>query len=127
MNTAYKHLETKLKIAELTIAQWFGVIFGVALAIVWGTYVSPFGSRLTLFTTIYAGGIPVLLSILASQAEFDLWLRLRSMINWRRGGGRYIAGPGTSAHGYALFEEPRIERERLRDDVPELDFTTLWD
>jgi hypothetical protein len=127
MNTAYKHLETKLRIAELTVGQWFGIILGVALAVGWGGYVSPFGTGLTLFTAIYLGGVPILLSLLATQAEFDLWLRVRSMISWRRDGGRYIPGPGMSAHGYVLTEEPRSERERPRDDVPELDFTTLWD
>ena len=128
MNIAYKHLDTKLRIAELTIGQWLGVLVGIALGLVWGVYLSPFGIYLTLFSAIYLGGIPVGAMFLASVTEFDLWLLLRSAMRWRRREGRFVPGPG------AL--EPRLRRSRRRPmttandaaGVPaDLDPASLWE
>jgi hypothetical protein len=127
MNTAYKHLETKLKIAEMTLMQWGGIVLGVGIALGWGSYLSPFGTYVTLFSAVYVGGIPVMFSFLASQSDFDLWLHLRCMVRWHRAAERYVPGPGATARGYALLADPVAANGRLHERIPELDFAALWD
>jgi hypothetical protein len=127
VNVAYKHLDSRLRIAELSIPQWIAVLAGVGVAVIWGMYVSPFGSSLTLVSAIYVGALPAGAAILASATEFDLWLLLRSALAWRRADGRYARGAGDGACGYALHEnaEELALRQRRRDAV-ELDLDSLW-
>jgi hypothetical protein len=33
MNAAYRHLESKTRIAELTLGQWAGIVLGVLVAV----------------------------------------------------------------------------------------------
>ncbi|MDO8208994.1 hypothetical protein [Conexibacter sp. CPCC 206217] len=127
MNTAYKHLESRLKIAELTIAQWSGIVLGLVLGIGWGMYLSPFGAYISFFTAVYLGGIPAMAAWLASQMDFDLWLHLRAALSWRRGGHVYLPGPGQSALGYVVISDPDDERALPEADVVDLDSEALWD
>ena len=127
MNVAYKHLENKLKIGEFTLLQWAGLFLGVMAALVWGMYLSPLGAYLTLTTSVYIGGIPIAAAFLAGITSFDLWLHLKAMARHRRAGGRYIPGPGHSAHGYALTSAERDEREATAlIATPDLDLQSLW-
>lgn len=126
-NLAYKHLESKLKIGELTVVQWAGFFTGVMLAIAWAMYVSPFGAYITLITAIYLGGIPAAAAFLASVSDFDVWLHLRAMAAWRRATGRFQPGPGDSAHGYVLTTDERDSDDVAIADFIHLDLTTLWE
>jgi hypothetical protein len=129
MNVAYKHLDTKLRIAELTVGQWVGVLAGVAIAIVWATKLSPFGGYATLVSAIYLGAVPAGAVVLAGYTEFDLWLLVRSAIRWRRAEGRYAPGAGEAAHGYVLRDESDDENGTggARPRVAELDPQSLWE
>jgi hypothetical protein len=126
-NIAYKHLEARLKIAELTVGQWLGLVAGVGLAITWGMYASPFGAYVTLFSAVYLGGIPAAAAFLASFTEFDLWLMVSSTLRWQLTAARYPPGPGTGARGYVIFADPTESRGASRTNAAELDLTTLWD
>lgn len=127
MNVAYKHLDAKLRVADLTIGQWLGVIAGVVLAFVWGVYLSPFGAYVTLLSAIYLAGIPIGATLLASVTEFNLWLLIRSALRWRRSGGRYVPGPGESPRGYVVREDvAEVEAARDRLEVADLDPSSLW-
>lgn len=128
MNTAYKHLDSKLRIGDLTVVQWISVILGIGIAVVWGMYVSPFGTYVTLVMSIYIGALPAAAALVASMSELDVWLMARSAIRWRRLDGRFASGPGRSARGYVVGEEadePATARrpERAR----ELDLSALWE
>jgi hypothetical protein len=128
VNPAYKHLETRLRLGELTLTQWAGILGGVFLAIGWGMYISPFGSYVSLFTAIYLGGIPVLLTFTSTQVEFNLWLYLRSLVAWRRDTDRYVPGAGeVPVHGYRLTEDADEAERRASKEIPELDFEALWE
>jgi len=127
-NSAYKHLDTKLKIADMTIMQWVGVILGVTIGLAWGLYLSPLGDYLTLFTAIYLGGVPVMLAFLSSQTDFDLWLRVRSFVAWRRGEDRFVPGGiGEEAPGYTIMPPPGDPRAGAGKAASELDVAALWD
>lgn len=128
MNLAYKHLEAKLRIGEFTIGQWAGLIIGLLTAAIWGMYVSPFGTQLTLFTACYIGALPVGAIFLATVSDIDVVLVLRSAVSWRRAEGRFLAGPGPSTNGYVLHPEatdPR--RQQTGQELAELDLAALWE
>ncbi|MDW5592955.1 hypothetical protein VSS74_01310 [Conexibacter stalactiti] len=124
MNSAYKHLETKLKLGELTLGQWAGIVFGLVVAIGWGMYLSPFGAYVSLFSAVYVGGIPVMAAWVASQADFDLWQHLAAAARWRRGSHVFLPGAGSSATGYAVVVAPT--RAASNAAAPDLDLEALW-
>jgi hypothetical protein len=128
MNSAYKHLEAKLRIGELTIGQWAGLFVGAMTALLWGMYGSPFGTTMTIFTSCYLGGLPATLIFLATLSDFDLWLLVRSAVRWRREEGRYLAGPGPAPHGYRVSPEP-VDERRLQsgEQIADLDLAALWE
>jgi hypothetical protein len=128
MNVAYKHLDTRLRIADLTIGQWLGVVGGAVLALVWGLFLSPFGMYPTLVSAIYVGAVPAGATFLASVTEFDLWLLIRSAIRWRRREGRFLPGPGRGARGYALRADSLEDGMRAaRHSAADLDLASLWE
>jgi len=124
VNTAYKHLETRLRIGELTIGQWAGIVLGVAIGVTWGMYVSPFGPYLSLFSAIYVGGAPAMAAWVASQADFDLWQHLAAAVRWRRGSQIFLPGAGSTATGYAVVAAPA--RAASTAVAPDLDVEALW-
>jgi hypothetical protein len=129
VNSAYKHLDAKLRIAELTIGQWLCVALGGAIAVGWGFYLRPpLGPTLTAVTAVYLGALPAGAALLASFSEFDLFLLVRSAIRWRRREGRFTPGPGSSIHGYLLHTEDQdAPRRPQHRPAPDLDLTTLWE
>jgi hypothetical protein len=129
MNVAYKHLDSKLRIAELTVVQWVGVLLGVGIAALWGFLLSPFGDYLTLISAIYLGALPSGAALLAGFTEFDLWLLVRSAVRWRRLEGRFAPGPGGGTRGYVLREEDDDGggTAQARPRPRELDLQSLWE
>lgn len=128
MNTAYKHLEAKLRVGEFTIGQWLGLFVGAVTALLWAIYLSPFGTSVTLFSACYIGGLPAAAIFLATMSEIDLLLLVRSAVRWRREEGRYLAGAGPATNGYVVRSDPR-ERDEGRADgrLDELDLAALWE
>src|SRR5438309_3871320 len=96
MNVAYKHLDAKLRIAELTIGQWLGISLGLGIGLVWGFFLSPLGAYLTLFTAIYLAAIPCGGVLAGALYEIDLFLVVRSAVRWLRLDGRFVAGAGAA-------------------------------
>ena len=122
MVSAYKQLEAKTRIADLTLGQWVGVVTGVLSALVVIAWLRPFGTYVNLVLGVYLGGIPVTIALVVSVGEFDVWRLVRAAWRWWRTDGRYGAGPGSSARGYQITgAEPSgasngataIELERL--------------
>jgi hypothetical protein len=129
MNIAYKHLDSKLRIGELTIGQWLAVALGVAIAGGWVLYVHPpLGATLTAITAVYLGALPAGAALLASSSEFNIVLILRSAIRWRRHRWRFVPGPGNRLRGYVLHQDPaNLPRDERRPAVVDLDITALWE
>jgi hypothetical protein len=128
MNSAYKHLDSKLRIAELTIGQWVGVLVGLGLAIGWGVYVSPFGPTITLTSSVYLAALPAGAVLVGSFTELDPARLIRSAIAWRRLEGRFTPGPGRSASGYVVIGDSQREASRRQQDsASELELAALWE
>lgn len=128
MNSAYKHLEAKLRVGEFTIGQWIGLFVGVTTALVWGMYLSPFGTSITIFSACYIGGLPAAAIFLATISEVDMWLLTRSAFRWRREEGRYLAGPGVPTSGYVVHADARAQRPHESDgQLADLDLAALWE
>jgi hypothetical protein len=126
MNIAYKHLDAKLRIAELTLGQWAGLVFAVLMMIVYSTYLHPFGATFTLITTFYIGAVPVGAVILAGMSEINLWLLTRSALRWRHYDARYLPGPGDDTRGYQLEDTTGTATNGVQIDTPTLDLDALW-
>ena len=126
MNTAFKHLDAKLRIADLTIRQWVGMLAGVMIALLYADLLHPFGTMGTMVTAVYIAGIPIAAVLVGGFSDFDIWLVLRSALRWRSTDGRYLPGPGVPTDGYrvhAPVEDPFYpDQEELR----ELDLAGLW-
>ena len=82
---AYKQLEAKTRIADLTLGQWVGVVAGVLCALVVIAWLKPFGTYANLVLGVYLGGIPITIALVVSVGEFDVWLLVR-------GGVAVVAG-----------------------------------
>jgi hypothetical protein len=126
VNLAYKHLNSKLKIGEFTVAQWAVVFFGVLLTLSWGFYLSPLSGYLTLITAVYIGGLPIALALISSFAEFNAGRFAKSAWRWSLAHGRYSPGPGMGASGYVITPDPRAARTAANLAAPELDLGSLW-
>ena len=125
MNLAYKHLNSKLKIAELSIGQWASVLVGVLVGIGWARFVSPFGTYLTLISTVYIAGVPVAAAFVAAAPEFDLWQYVRAAVAFHRRPGRFQPGAGETAMGYVIYSDEADEAD-VDPNTPNLDLESLW-
>jgi hypothetical protein len=126
VHPAYKHLESKLRIGELTLGQWAGALAGLGVMIAWGFYLSPMGATLTVISAVYLGGLPIALALVAGYTELDLVLLLCCAARWQRTGGIYLPGPGIRARGYVITPDPRAPR-RAGQRPPALDLEGLWE
>lgn len=126
MNSAYKHLDSKLRIGEMTLSQWVSLFVGVMSGLMWAMYLSPFGTTLTLASAVYVAGVPISVVFLANVSEINMWLLIRSAVRWRRLDARYLPGAGAQTAGYRLTEPPEDARRVARENVAELDLASLW-
>ncbi len=128
MNAAYKHLEAKLRVGELTLAQWAALFVGVLTAILWGTQISPFGPMVTVFSACYIGGLPAAAIFLAATTDTDVVLLVRSAVGWRKHEGRFLAGAGTDAKGYVVTPDPVDDRRNhTGEELSRLNLEALWE
>jgi hypothetical protein len=125
MTPAYKHLESKTRIGELTIGQWGGVFGGVMCAIAIALWIRPLPGYLDFALAVYIGGLPAGAVFLASISEFDFGLLIRSAIRWYRTDMRYRPGPGECATGYAVSRPPGWPGDSSSDRA--LDLVSLWE
>jgi hypothetical protein len=126
MNPAYRYLEHKLRIGELTIAQWIAIALGVFGAGVWASQISPFGGWVTAFTASYIAMVPAALAFVLGATGMDVKYELRHFVRWHRTPGRFLPGPGPATDGYSLFTDI-TEGRRAARETPDLDYAQLWD
>lgn len=104
MNSAFKHLEAKLRFGDLTVGQWAGVIGGLLLGLAFAQFLSPVGGVWGAILGVYLGAIPASAALFASLSEFDLAGMIAAAIRRRRCPARYLPGGGVVAQGYVLID-----------------------
>jgi hypothetical protein len=125
MNPAYKHLDSKLRIADLSMGQWFGLVLGLSVALLWGFQLSPLGAYLTIGTSVYLGAIPAGAAILAGYYEVNLGVVVRSALTWTHLDGRFVPGAGPPSPGYAVSPGRGARDSDLLQST--LDPAALWE
>lgn len=123
MNVAFKHLEDRIRIGELTLSQWAWLLLGIALAALWAFELSPFGMLGTTFTAIYVAGLPALGAVFAGFTELDLVGLATGAFRWWRSEDRFEPG-AEEATGY-LISEPAGESGTYTPQ-PTIDMEELW-
>ena len=127
MNTAFKHLEAKLRFGELTVGQWTAVLGGLLFGLLFAQYLSPVGGVWGLVAGIYLGAIPASAAFFASLSEFDLGGLLAAAIRGHRQPARYLPGGGHGARGYRLVTDGDHISSATGRDLGQLDLDALWD
>jgi hypothetical protein len=125
MNVAFKHLEAKLRFADLSIGQWAAVLAGTLFALLFAQYLSPVGGIGGVIIGVYLGAIPVSAAFFASLGDFDLWGVTAAAVRWRRREGRHVPGPGRTARGYVLHPDDAFV-PATDGGAAELDLGSLW-
>src|ERR1700761_3609241 len=126
MNPAFKHLDAKLRIGDLTIRQWMGILMGAIGALLYADLIHPFGTMMTMVTAVYLGGIPTAAVLLAGSSEFDAWLVLRSAWHWRAEDERYLPGAGAPTKGYLVQVSADEYMYPDQEPLMELHAAGLW-
>src|SRR5206468_1567542 len=55
----YKHLEARLRLGAFSLGQWAQITAAGAAAAVFGGYLSPFSTQVTIFVSIVGAGLPI--------------------------------------------------------------------
>ena len=124
MNSAFKHLEAKLRFGDLTVGQWAGVVGGLLFGLAFAQFLSPVGGIWGAILGVYLGAIPASAALFASLSEFDLAGMIAAAIRRRRRPARYLPGGGEVARGYVLFNETHTSAQT---ETTARDLEALWD
>jgi hypothetical protein len=126
----YKHLEAKLRLGSFSLGQWGQIGAAGTLAAVFGVYVSPFPTSVTIFVSIVAAGLPIALSYGAMGLEFSVGQLAGAAWRYWREPRSYLAGPCESAVGYVVQAEVAYSPAAVRPegrDLAAADGEPLWD
>jgi hypothetical protein len=122
----YKHLEARLRVGAFSVGQWVQITVAGAAAAVFGVYLSPFSTPVTIFVSIVAAGLPVALSYGAMGLEFSVGQFASAAWRYWRHPRRYLPGPGTAASGYVVRAAAPAPSTRAAL-APEVSEELLWD
>jgi hypothetical protein len=102
----YKHLEGRLRLGAFSLGQWAQITGAGVAAAVFGGYVSPLPTQLTIFVAIVGAGLPVAVSYGAMGLEFSVAQFARAGWRYWRDPRRYLAGAGAPSVGYVVLAQP---------------------
>jgi hypothetical protein len=120
----YKHLEARLRLGAFTVGQWMQITAAGALAAVFGVYLSPFPTTVTIFVAIVGAGLPIAASYGAMGLEFSVGqFAAAAWRHWRHP-RRYLPGPGAAASGYVVRATEPPASAKV---APEVGEELLWD
>src|SRR5918998_19702 len=90
----YKHLEARLRLGAFSLGQWAQITGAGVTAAVFGAYVSPLPTQMTVFVSIVGAGLPVAVSYGAMGMEFSVSQLARASWRFWRQPRRFLSGPG---------------------------------
>lgn len=123
----YKHLESRLRIGAFTLGQWAQVTIAAVAAAVFGGYVSPLPTQVTIFVSVLLAGFPVAVSYGAMGLEFSVSAFIRAGWAFWHQTRTFPAGPGQPTLGYLLHEDSAAAPRADRPDTSATEGTLLWD
>ena len=122
----YKHLEARLRIGAFSLGQWAQIAIAGATAAVFGGYLSPLPTQVTIFVSIVGAGLPVALSYGAMGLEFSVSELARAGWRYWRHPRRFLAGAGRPSAGYVVLTMP-VVADRQVGAVQHQAEEALWD
>src|SRR5439155_11967903 len=99
-------LEARLRLGAFSVVQWTQIAAAGAAATVFGAYLSPLPTQVTIFVSIVGAGLPVALSYGAMGLEFSVAQFVRAGWRYLRQPRRFLAGAGERSPGYVVRTEP---------------------
>ena len=98
----YKHLEARLRLGAFSIGQWAQITAAAIAAALFGGYLSPFPTQVTIFVAIVGAGLPVAVTYGAMGLQFSVAQFTRAAWRYWRTPRRYLAGSGLPTTGYVV-------------------------
>ena len=119
-NEPYRHLEDREEILwGLHFRQLVYVLLGAVVGIVFGLYVSPLPAGPSLMVAIIVAGLPVVLSLVASNGELAPWTVTYALWRWWRSPKLYIPGANPASPA-TTSQKPTKSSSFVRARVTEL-------
>jgi hypothetical protein len=121
----YKHLEARLRLGAFSLGQWGQITAAGVAAAVFGGYLSPFSTQVTIFVAIVGAGLPVAVCYGAMGLEFSVAQFVRAVWRYWRQPRRFLAGAGEPSSGYRVLAEQPANASPGAYQRPEGEL--LWD
>jgi hypothetical protein len=113
-NETYKHLEDPLRLSGLTLGQYAGLCGSALVAIVFGLYLSPLPTGVTMGLSLFLAGLPIALSYAVSGFDVAISETMGALYRWVRDDKHYLPGAGEPPVGYVVARAGVRERPAAR-------------
>jgi hypothetical protein len=118
-NETYKHLEDPLRLSGLTIGQYAAMCGTTLVAIVFGLYISPLPTGVTIGLSLFLAGLPISVSYAVSGFDVSVADTIAALYRWAREDKHFLPGAGETPTGYVVAQASSDERppSRSPEDV----------
>jgi hypothetical protein len=123
----YKHLEARLRLGAFSLGQWAQITAAGAAAAVFGGYLSPFSTQVTIFVSIVGAGLPIAISYGAMGLEFSVAEFVRAGWCYWHQPRRFLAGPGGRTVGYVVLADAQRPDITRASEARTSEGALLWD
>jgi hypothetical protein len=118
-NETYKHLEDPLRLSGLTIGQYAAMAGTTLVAIVFGLYISPLPTGVTMGLSLFLAGLPISVSYAVSGFDVSVTDTIAALCRWAREDKHFLPGAGETPTGYVVAQVSSDQRppSRSPEDV----------
>jgi hypothetical protein len=118
-NETYKHLEDPLRLSGLTIGQYATLAGTTLVAIVFGLYISPLPTGVTMALSLFVAGLPISISYAVSGFDVSVTDTIAALYRWARDDKHFLPGAGDTPTGYVVAQVSTDHRppSRSPEDV----------
>jgi hypothetical protein len=118
-NETYKHLEDPLRLSGLTIGQYAAMAGTTLVAIVFGLYISPLPTGVTMGLSLFLAGLPIAISYAVSGFDVSVADTIAALYRWAREDKHFLPGAGDTPTGYVVAQISSDKRppSRSPEDV----------
>jgi hypothetical protein len=114
-----------LRLGAFSLGQWGQITAAGVAAAVFGGYLSPFPTQVTIFVSVVGAGLPVAVSYGAMGLEFSVAQFAQAAWRYWRQPRRLLAGAGEPSPGYRVLAEQPATASPVAHQRPEGEL--LWD